>query len=117
MAGDPIGREDMAVGLAEVRTEVRALNIRFDSFGDLLDAKLAPLQRWMEGQPTVCTEHERRLTALEGTIGAVAPAVDDHGRRLVKLEHVSANTVLVGTAAWAVAMVVIGILIKKLAGG
>lgn len=115
--GDERGREDLAVGIAELRAEVRGLNSRFDSFGDLIDAKLAPLQRWMDGQQSQCTAHERKLTELEGSVRDIAPAVREHGQRLVRLEHVSANTVLIGGAAWAIGMVIIGILAKRLLGG
>ena len=90
--GEPQRRGDgLAVCLAEVRAEVKALDIRFDSLGDLMDAKLAPLQKWMEGQVTVCSSHEGRLVALEGTCRDLAPTVRKHDEKLAKVEHVTAN--------------------------
>lgn len=97
--------------------EVRALNTRFDSFGDLIDAKLAPIQRWMEGQPTVCADHGTRLAAVEAKVAEAAPAIAEHDKRLVRLEHVSANTILIGTGAWAIVMIILGALVNwKLRG-
>lgn len=109
--------DDLAVGLAEVRAEVKALNKRFDSFGDLMDAKLAPLQKWMEGQVAVCSSHENRLTVLEGRYGDIAPTVQRYGDRLTRLEHVSANVVWVGTAAWSVVIIILGVVVRRAYGG
>ena len=108
MSNEQTKREDLAVGLAEVRTEIRALNTRFDSFAELLDAKLAPLQRWMDGQQTVCSSHDQRMIRLEAATTDLLPAVQDHEKRLQRVEHVSANTRLVGGAAWAIIMLALG---------
>lgn len=110
-------REDLAVGLAEVRAGIAALNSRFDTFGDLIDAKLAPLERWMNGQQGQCALHDRKLTELEGAVRDMGPAVREHGDRLVRLEHVSANIRWVGGAAWTLLTIALGVLAKRVLGG
>lgn len=109
--------DDLAVGLAEVRAEVRALNNRFDSFGDLMDAKLAPLQRWMEQQTTVCASHETRIVALEGRLTSIGPAVEKHDARLARVEHVTQNVTWIGGAVWLVVSGLLVALARRVFGG
>lgn len=115
--GEQTGREDLAVGIAELRAEVRGLNSRFDGFGDLIDAKLAPLQRWMDGQQTTCTSHETRITKLEGKMASVGPAVEKHDARLVRVEHVTQNVTWIGGAIWLVVSGLLVALARRVFGG
>lgn len=112
--GDARARgDDLAVSLAEVRTEVRALNNRFDSFGDLMDAKLAPLQKWMEQQTTVCASHETRIVTLEGRVSDIGPTVRGHDTRLAKVEHVTQNVTWIGASIWAIVAGLLVVLARK----
>lgn len=87
---------EIAVGLAEVREQVKALNQRFDQFERLIAAQLAPLTVWVDRQGNVCQDHETRLT---------------------KLEQFRLVVTWIGGAIWAVAMTAISVLVKRVFGG